>query len=84
MTGPFESEAEARDSDEVRAVHAAFDAEPGAGRMAPHNLRMLTDACGASGVEVGAYDMRVLEYLAGEPPAICAVIAGLVRRAGEM
>ena len=79
--GPYETEAQARAQPAVQAVYHAFRASPGTGRMAPHNAQMLTGACATAGVAAGAYDRRILAWLAstGEPPA-CAVIAGLIRR----
>lgn len=79
--GPFETEREARELPAVRAVYAAFDRDPGAGRMAPHIHRMLSEACTAAGVQLGAYDRRILAWLAGWEPQTCAVIAGLISRA---
>lgn len=79
--GPFETENQAGATPAVRAVYAAFDANPGVGRMAPHNLAMLTSACEAAGVGLGAYDRRQLGWLASWDPTTCAVVAGLIRRA---
>lgn len=81
VPAPLETEAEAFALPAVRAVFAAFDADPGAGKMAPHNLAMLTSACTAAGVEPGAYELRILSWLASWEPATCAVIAGLIGRA---
>lgn len=81
--GPFESEDQACATSAVRAVYKAFDANPGAGRMAPHNLAMLTAAAEAAGVELGAYDRRQLGWLAGWEPTTCAVFAGIIHRAHE-
>lgn len=67
----------------MRAVHAAFDADPGAGKMAPHNLAMLRQAYDAAGIELGAYDSRILAWLAGWEPQTVAVIAGLITRASR-
>ena len=80
---PLETEQQASELPGVRAVYAAFGANPGPGKMTPHNLRMLLDAVGAAGVKVGAYDVRILEWLAGFEPATCAVVAGLITRAAE-
>jgi hypothetical protein len=80
-SGPFETERQARETPAVRAVHAAFDISPGAGRMAPHNRNMLDAACTAAGVDVGAFDDRILGWLATWEPTTCAVIAGLITRA---
>jgi hypothetical protein len=81
ITAPLETEDQARELAAVRAVYAAFDADPGPGRMAPHNERMLIAACYAAGVELGAYDRRLLAWLAGWEPQTCAVVAGLITRA---
>jgi hypothetical protein len=82
--GPFESERSAGNSPAVRAVYAAFDADPGPGKMRPHNLAVLMAACEAAGVELGAYDERVLAGVAYSEPATCAVLAGIIRRAARL
>lgn len=79
--GPFETEVETRELPAVQAVYAAFDRDPGAGRMEPHIHQMLADACSAAGVQLGAYDRRILAWLAGWEPQTCAVVAGLISRA---
>jgi hypothetical protein len=83
VTGPFESESEARNTPAVRAVYAAFDAGPGQGRMQAPNHRMLEQACEAAGVTLGAYDHRILLWLAGWEPQTCAVVAGMISRAAH-
>ena len=83
MNGPYETQREALDLPAVQAVYEAFRADPGVGRMAPHSLRMLEEACAAAGVGLGAYDRRVLAWLAGWEPQVCAVIAGLISRAHD-
>ena len=79
--GPFETEQAARETPAVRAVHAAFDAGPGAGKMHPHNLAMLTAALDDAGVTLGEHDRRIVSWLAGWEPATVVVVAGLIRRA---
>ena len=79
--GPLNSESEARALPAVRAVWEAFDKNPGVGKMAPHNRRMLAEACEAAGVELGAYDAKILDWLSQWEPQTCAVIAGLIGRA---
>jgi hypothetical protein len=79
--GPFDHGRDAMTHPAVRAVYAAFDADPGAGKMTPHNLAMLHAACDDAGVRLGDYDERILAWLSGWEPATCAVIAGLIRRA---
>jgi len=81
--GPFDDEQQARETPAVQAVYAAFDAGPGVGKMRPHNLAMLEEACTAAGVEVSAYDHKILLWLSGWEPETCAVVAGLIRRAHQ-
>jgi hypothetical protein len=83
MTGPFETEDQARLLPEVREVYAAFRADPGLGKMTPHNQKMLLDALAGAGVYLGAYDHRIAEWLANWEPQTVAVIAGWVQRASE-
>jgi hypothetical protein len=79
--GPYQTEAEARQSPAVQEIHAAFRAGPGVGRMAPLIVAVLVDACVMAGVELGAFDRRVLSWLSGWEPETAAVIAGLITRA---
>ncbi len=81
MTGPSETEQQVRELAAVRAVYVAFDRDPGPGKMTPHCHRILSEACEAAGVKAGAYDHRILLWLAGWGPETCAVIAGLISRA---
>jgi hypothetical protein len=83
MTGPYETEQQVRELPAVCAVYDAFERDPGAGKMTPHCRRILDDACSAAGVETGAYDHRILVWLAGWGPETCAVVAGLITRAHE-
>ena len=79
--GPFFTEAEVRELPSVQAVCAAFDADPGAGKMAPHNAAMLAAACDAAGVTLADFDRRILGWLAGWEPETVAVIASWIERA---
>jgi hypothetical protein len=79
--GPFHTERQVRELPAVRAVYEAFDADPGVGGMARHNERMLRESCAAAGVALGAFDARIVSWLAGWEPGTCAVIAGLISRA---
>jgi len=81
--GPFDTEQQARQLPAVREVYEAFRADPGVGKMAPHNLRLLLDALAAAGVYVGAYDIQIAQWVAGWEPQTVAVIAGWVQRAGQ-
>jgi hypothetical protein len=79
--GPFETKHEASRLPAVQAIYAAFRADPGVGRMAPHSLRMLDEACAAARVDLGAFDRRVLAWLSEWEPETAAVVAGLIARA---
>jgi hypothetical protein len=79
--GPFETERQVRELPAVRAVYEAFDANPGVGRMARHNERILRESCAAARMALGAFDARIVSWLAGWEPETCAVIAGLISRA---
>lgn len=81
MTGPFETEQQARELPAVQDIYAAFRADPGVGRMAPHARRMLDEACAAARIDLGAFDRRVLAWLSEWEPETAAVVAGLVSRA---
>jgi hypothetical protein len=84
MTGPFETEHEVRESQAARLIHDAAG-QLGGSREAikSHNLRMLLDAVNSAGVQVGAYDLEILEWLAAAEPETCVVIASLIARAAE-
>ena len=64
-TGPFESEAEVRGLPAVRQMYAAFTRDPGAGRMGPHNLGMISEAWTRPGWSSAPYDQRIARWLAG-------------------
>jgi hypothetical protein len=60
--GPFETERQALDRPAVRAAYAAITG-PGTGTL--ESLAILEDALSAAGVELGAYDRRIVNWLAG-------------------
>ena len=71
-----------------RQAHAAAVAAvpPGQGRVIlsePQNRQLLEEACAAAGVDLGAYDRRIVGWFAGWEDSTCAVLAGLIRRAYE-
>lgn len=81
--GPFETEAQAR---QLPAVRAVFDGMHEASRRGVPGTgcrELLAAACAGAGVELGAYDRRILDWLAGYEPQACAVIAGIVTRAAR-
>ena len=78
--GPYESEDDARMLPAVQAVYEAF--RDGTGDLSGEP--MMTAACEAAGIELGAYDRRQLHW-AAEVLEVqgCAAIAGIIRRAHE-
>ena len=78
--GPFDSEQDAR----AAAITAGGPPRPGWSILSgEQNRAMLAAACEAAGVTTGAYDERILVWLAGYEDSICAVVAGLIARARE-
>ena len=75
VTGPFQTEREAREAAQAWPAGGVASATP--------NLTMLLDACIGAGVHLGAWDARIVEWLAGYEPSACAVIAGLISRAHQ-
>ena len=77
MNGPYETERQAR-----AAAHAAVPPLPGHSILAAgQNHELLCRSLEAAGVALGAYDHRIVSWLAGWEDAICAVVAGLIGRA---
>jgi hypothetical protein len=76
--GPYETSDQAAGA--VRDVYEAMRLGV-RGTMGRANLDRLTSACATAGVELGAYDRRIVEWLAGWEPETVAVIAGLILRA---
>jgi acetyl esterase/lipase len=74
VTGPFETERQAL----AASLWATHGRDAGMG-MAAANLADL--AAALSGVELGAWDKRIIEWLAGYEPSTVAVICGLISRA---
>ena len=81
VPGPFETEQQALDLPAVQAIYAAARASHRRGAMAEHSQRLLDEACTAAGATPGAYDHRILTWLAGWEPQTCAVVAALITRA---
>jgi len=79
--GQFETEAEARAA--VAHVYQAADATTRRGVMTGQNHEMLCEAIDAAEVTMGAYDHRIITWLAESEPQACAVIAGLITRAHQ-
>jgi hypothetical protein len=78
--GPFETEDEAIATPAVQAVYEAMRRSDA--RMQDGSAAMILAACEAAGVALGAYDARIVRWVAGFEPQAAAVIAGLIARAG--
>lgn len=79
--GPFENERQALATRAAAVIKAAFDARPGPGASEPECLKVMTDACEATGVELGAYDLGLLRWLAKWETGQAVALAGMIRRA---
>lgn len=79
--GPFESEREALATRAARDAIAAFDADPGAGKGQPRNLKIMTDAIEAARVELTGYEQGLFRWLAGWELSSAVVLAGIIDRA---
>jgi hypothetical protein len=76
MSGPYEAEHEA--TIDVRDVYAGYHKR---GVMEAKTLDRLLGFCSEHGLEVGAYDWEVLQWIARQKPEAAQVIVGLVYRA---
>ena len=83
MTGPNETEQQVRELPAVRAIYDAMHATHRRGVIGEMGYRLVDEACEAASVKVGAYDHRILTWLAGFEPETCAVVAGLITRAHQ-
>ena len=77
--GPYETEQQARADAAYAYGLPLFSVRRGA--LAEANLARLTDACERAGIVRGAFDSRILGWLANYEPETCAAIAGLISRA---
>ncbi|MDA8321832.1 MAG: hypothetical protein M0030_18780 [Actinomycetota bacterium] len=86
-TGPFDSEAQVRELPAVRAIwdrrRAAYPRPEASAEIRAAAAGLIEAACERSGVMIGAYDRRLIGWLAGFSPEYCAVFAGLISRAGS-
>jgi|SRR5579875_3080380 len=83
IIGPLETLRQARDVPAVRATYDAAHASPRRGVLGERNAAMLDEACRAAGIRRGAWDYRILAWLAGWEPETCVVVAGLIQRAHQ-
>jgi hypothetical protein len=73
--GPF--------SDERAAARAARSWPAGGEASGNPNLTMIMDAVVAAGVELGAWDQRIVAWLSMYEQSTVAVVAGLISRAHD-
>lgn len=86
--GPYETEAQTWAEpmpSHLRALHDADRIRSGDPDHVARNAVMLhlETACDESGVELGAYDRRILTWLADGEDSAAQVVIGLIRRAYE-
>ncbi|MFI0406651.1 hypothetical protein [Actinomadura sp. 3N508] len=74
--GPYETEQQAAETTRDAYAHPHVP-----GHMGAANRARLAAACEAAGVELGAYDLRILGWLAIWEPEVVASIAGIISRA---
>jgi hypothetical protein len=77
--GPYETEQQARA--DMADIHEKARRSVQRGVLAEANHARLMDACQAAGVTLGAFDAKILAWLANYEPETCAVITGLITRA---
>jgi hypothetical protein len=77
--GPYETEEQALAASAVKAVYRAYRA--GITSLHDGSVDLLLSACEKAGVVLGAYDRRILIWLAGFEPQAAAVVAGIINRA---
>jgi hypothetical protein len=78
-SGPYEVERQARA--DVADIYLQARHSVRREVLGEANHALLTGACERAGVALGAYDARILAWLAGWEPQMCAVLVGLITRA---
>jgi hypothetical protein len=81
MSAPLETREQAQNLPAVRAVRDSAAAQRKPGAMGGLSFNVLLKACTDARVKLGAFDVRILGWLAGFGPEESAVIAGLITRA---
>lgn len=80
--GPYETREQARA--DAADIHERARRSIRRGVLAEANHARLSEACQSAGVTLGAYDARILAWLANYEPETCAVITGLISRASAV
>ena len=81
--GPYETSDQVRQLPAVRTVYDVMHAALGRGAGQDDCEKLVTGACEKAQVTLGAYDARIIRWLANWEPETCAVIAGLIARAAQ-
>jgi hypothetical protein len=86
MNGPYETEADALAGplrQEIHGMHESgrYGINELSQAVRAAQLRHIEDACRDAGVELGAFDWQILEWLAGYEASTVQVIIGLIARA---
>jgi hypothetical protein len=77
--GPYETEQQARA--DAAYIHEQARRSIRRGVLREANHARLLAVCQDAGVTLGAYDAKILAWLANYEPETCAVIVGLINRA---
>lgn len=80
-TGPYEAREDTRPV--TRPAYEAARESRRRGVLGERAHRMLCESITAAGVELGAYDHRIVQWLAGMEVESCAVFAGIITRAHQ-
>jgi hypothetical protein len=80
VSGPYEDEDQVLADPAVQAIYARMRGSRDY-RMQDGSAALMLAACEAAGVQLGAYDARILRWLAGFEPQSAAVVAGIITRA---
>lgn len=79
--GPYETEEDTRDAAPFPAIAPAGAGVPAQGDKRTARLFALRDVCADAGVDLGALDLRILDWLAGLDDRTVIVVLGLILRA---
>ncbi len=80
MMGPFQTEDEAIAEPAVQAIYNAMRTSDA--RMQDGSAALILAACERAGVTLGAYEARIVRWVAGFEPQAAAALAAIIDRAG--
>jgi hypothetical protein len=78
---PIKTEAAAQKLPEVAAIYAQAREQRRRGAFHDGNRTMLAGALEGAGVDLGGFDVRVMEWLCTWEPTTVAAVTGWIRRA---